>query len=450
MSPPLHIGIDDTDSVRRGCTTYVAALLVERLSLLGATFVDYPNLTRLNPNVPWKTRGNGALCLRIEADGGSTDKIFDVVVETVEEHSDLDWEGTDPGVVFYRGEGVPPEIRDFAERAIRDIVGLGEAVELIRRFGAEAVGFKGGRGIIGALAAIGETLVGDHTFELIAYRTPGMRGRPRRVLPESVFRMEEETRGLTFNNVDPEKGRVMITPRGPDPVLYGIRGESPEAVRRAGEIVEVEEEVERWVIFRTNQGTDGHLSRVGGIARIRPFRPVVVGGSVAGRPRTIPLRHVIFTLGDGTGSVDCAAYEPTGKFRNVVKRLELGDVVEVYGGVRPASQSHPQTINLEKIRVLELVPKTTLRNPRCPLCGRRMKSMGRLKGFRCPRCGHEDSEGEKTLIQLRRDLSEGLYIPPPRAQRHLTKPLTRYGLEKEASPGHGHPKPENFWGLGHS
>jgi len=31
----LHIGIDDTDSPRGGCTTYIAALLVERLLELG-------------------------------------------------------------------------------------------------------------------------------------------------------------------------------------------------------------------------------------------------------------------------------------------------------------------------------------------------------------------------------------------------------------------------------
>jgi tRNA(Ile2)-agmatinylcytidine synthase len=42
------------------------ALLVERLLALGAEFIDYPNLIRLNPNAPWKTRGNGAVSLRIQ------------------------------------------------------------------------------------------------------------------------------------------------------------------------------------------------------------------------------------------------------------------------------------------------------------------------------------------------------------------------------------------------
>ena len=79
----LHIGIDDTDSPRGGCTTYIAALLVEKLSNMGATFIDYPNLIRLNPNVPWKTRGNGALCLRIKCDDTTTDEIFENVAYTV-------------------------------------------------------------------------------------------------------------------------------------------------------------------------------------------------------------------------------------------------------------------------------------------------------------------------------------------------------------------------------
>ena len=62
----MHIGLDDTDSPRKGCTTYIAALLVEKLEKLITNFIDYPNLIRLNPNVPWKTRGNGAICLRIK------------------------------------------------------------------------------------------------------------------------------------------------------------------------------------------------------------------------------------------------------------------------------------------------------------------------------------------------------------------------------------------------
>ena len=68
----LHVGLDDTDSLRGGCTTYTASILVEQLSRLeGLTFLDYPNLVRLNPNIPWKTRGNGAVCLRVSLEDES-------------------------------------------------------------------------------------------------------------------------------------------------------------------------------------------------------------------------------------------------------------------------------------------------------------------------------------------------------------------------------------------
>jgi tRNA(Ile2)-agmatinylcytidine synthase len=85
----IHIGFDDTDSPRKGCTTHIAALLVEKLEKLGAIFTDYPNLIRLNPNVPWKTRGNGALCLRIKCDESIIGQIKETVIETIEENSDF-------------------------------------------------------------------------------------------------------------------------------------------------------------------------------------------------------------------------------------------------------------------------------------------------------------------------------------------------------------------------
>jgi tRNA(Ile2)-agmatinylcytidine synthase len=61
----MHIGLDDTDSAKGGCTTYLAAVLIEKLAQFQVRFIDYPRLIRLNPNVPWKTRGNGALCLSL-------------------------------------------------------------------------------------------------------------------------------------------------------------------------------------------------------------------------------------------------------------------------------------------------------------------------------------------------------------------------------------------------
>ncbi|HJM17891.1 MAG TPA: DNA-binding protein, partial [Candidatus Poseidoniia archaeon] len=57
----LHIGIDDTDSLEGGCTTWLITEVIKELS--DFDLVGPPRLVRLNPNVPWKTRGNGALAL---------------------------------------------------------------------------------------------------------------------------------------------------------------------------------------------------------------------------------------------------------------------------------------------------------------------------------------------------------------------------------------------------
>ena len=427
-----HLGIDDTDSLRFGCTTYIAALLVERLLEMGVEFIDYPNLIRLNPNVPWKTRGNGAVCLRFRHGEDISEEVLEEAVELVEEHADFECANTNPGVVLHTGR-VPRDFKMFSKRVIRSVVELREAERLIHKHGCSAVGFKNRRGLIGALAAIGETLEGDHTYELLAYRIEENWGKPRMVDPKSVEEMDRVTAPMTFDNVDPETGRVLITPRGPDPVLYGIRGETPEIVYKAHLMVKVGEEIERWVIFRTNQGTDSHLKPVKDASEVRPYNPVVLEGRVAGWPRTIPGGHVIFPL-DAGGVVECAAYEPTGSFRDVVRMLAPGDVVRVYGGVRPPENGLPMTINLEKLEVLRVSEAYRLENPTCPSCGCRMKSAGRGRGFVCKRCGFHSLTVRKVRVPIERKLREGLYIPPPRAHRHLTKPLQRYGMEKSGKP----------------
>jgi len=302
----LHIGLDDTDSPKGGCTTYIGALLVEKLLAMGVEFIDYPNLIRLNPNAPWKTRGNGAISLRIQCPAEALDEIEETVFEAVEENSDLDCSNTNPGAVVYEGE-VPLAFKEFSKRAITSILELNEAARLIKLFKASALGLKNGRGLIGALAAIGETLVGDHTYEFLAYRAPENRGGKRRVDAESIFKMDEATTPLTFNNVDPQSSRVLITPHGPDPILFGVRGETADAVYKAAQMIVVEEPIERWVIYRTNQGTDAHFAAVKQIADIKPHHPAVVECTVLEKPETIKGGHMILRAGDDSGVIDCAA-----------------------------------------------------------------------------------------------------------------------------------------------
>jgi tRNA(Ile2)-agmatinylcytidine synthase len=426
----MHIGFDDTDSIRKGCTTYIVALLVEKLQKLSVNFIDYPNLIRLNPNVPWKTRGNGALCIRIKYNENVEEEIKEIVVSAVEENADLEFKGTDPGIVFFKGAQIPKEVKNFAKNTITGVVTLKEAIKLLKKFGAEAVGFKKSRGIIGSLAAVGETLQGDHTFEILAYRVPENYGSKRKVDEASIFEMDKATAPYTFNNVDQEKRRVVITPRGPDPILFGIRGETPEIVKKAFTMVKPLEPVERWVIFRTNQGTDAHLKRVAKLSEVKPYHPVIAKGTVATNPKIIPRRHAIFSIKDDSARVDCAAYEPTGVLRHVAMKLLVGDYIEVYGGVRTPSKKNPLTINLEKIRLLKLAPKIVYQNPFCAKCGKRLKSMGKGKGFRCEKCGSKYANIGKVEVKMKREIKRGLYITSTRSQRHLTKPFRRYGMKK--------------------
>ncbi len=429
----LHIGLDDTDSPRKGCTTYIGALLVEKLETLGCKFFDYPNLVRLNPNVPWKTRGNGAVCLRVFCEDEIADRVRETVLDTVKTNSDLEYARTDPAVAFLKGE-VPEGLAEFSRRVLRDIVTVEDARAAAARSNVDVCLIKGNRGMIGALGAIGETLQEDYTYEIIAYRKCENRGTVRRVRRESILKMDQETAPLTFNNYDPKKKRVLITPRGPDPILYGIRGERPEIVIKAHSMVVSDEEIERWVVYRCNHGTDAHLKKVEHIREIRPHNPVIGLGTVSSVPKVILGGHVIFELEDESGVVDCAAYEPTGDFRDVVRRLIPGDVVEVFGGVREASTGNPITINLEKIRVMKLADDIRYVNPTCNMCGKRTESSGRNQGFRCPKCSRTFPPSARIPKIQPRDLMEQLYIPPPRAHRHLTKPHSRYGLEKKTDP----------------
>jgi tRNA(Ile2)-agmatinylcytidine synthase len=59
-----------------------------------------------------------------------------------------------------------------------------------------------------------------------------------------------------------------------------------------------------------------------------------------------------------------------------------------------------------------------------------MESMGRNQGFRCKKCGSRDADLRKVEVKVKRDVARGLYITSSRSQRHLTKPSSRYGMEK--------------------
>lgn len=420
----LHIGLDDTDSKKGMCTTYVGAVIVHRLVGLGVRIIGFPRLIRLNPNWKLKTRGNCCIGIRVETSPDTVSACKQVVLGTVEELAELHVETTNPGVVFLHGDIVPPELLEFSRLAIRDTVTIEDAERLAHHVGAEISKFKLGRGIIGGLAAIGAYLEKEMTYELIAYRVPEYRGKKRLVDPLSVVEMNELTYPETFDNIDLSTGEIRITPHTPCPVLYGIRGETPDAVRKADQLVRVEEPVERWIVYETNQATDAHLvpSR---ITSVKPDHSATLEGRVEATPRILRGGHVVFSLNDGTGVIDCAAYEPTRSFRWIAAKLLPGDLVRVSGGVKKKT-GLPLTLNLEKLEIVELAP--VKRNPRCDRCGRTCKSEGRAKGFQCPGCGKRFPVSAVELTTHSRGVKPGLYEVPPRARRHLAMPIVRARL----------------------
>lgn len=425
----FNIGMDDTDSKEGMCTTYVGAVILEDIEELGARSIERPHLIRLNPNWKYKTRGNCSVSLRVEAEEDMIPEIKKIVLDRVEELAELHIEETTPGVAFYEGEKIPEDLVDYSMRVVREVLTREEAKGMAEKVGAELHGFREGRGIIGALASIGHPLEDDSTYELIAYRTEENRGTPRRIVEESVERMNEETYPETFDNLDLETGEIRITPHTPGPILYGIRSETPEAAFRAREMVEAEEPIERELLFKTNQATDEHLVECE-IEGVKPYRSVIVRGEVIEEPYTITGGHVFFSIRDSTGEIRCAAFEPTRRFRNVVRKLVRGDEVRVFGGVKEKS-AVPLTVNLEKIEILGLEASKEIKNPPCLECGNRMESAGKDKGFECGKCGRRLPQSAQVELEVDRGLEEKTYEVPPRARRHLAKPLVRERKNKK-------------------
>ena len=405
----MFIGIDDTDSERGLCTTYLAAVLMDRLRPLG-NVVGIPKLVRLNPCAQFKTRGNAAIAFEFETK--RVQEVRDLALQTVIELSDLSGKNTNPGLV--EADTVSPRMRDFYRRAVTEILEIDEAREILDYEGIWYRGFNKGRGLIGALAAVGSDLE-DHTYELIAYREPKRWGTSRSIDHASVWKADGLTYPLTWDTVDCHNSRIVFAPHSADPVLFGIRGDDIGAINFAFHTI-ISEPWERKVLYLTNQGTDSHIIQ-GNVSDVVDNQSYRLRGRVKDVPKAIEGGHLFFSIQDGQSSLVCAAFEPTKNFREIVRKLSPGDFIEVYGAVKE------RTLNLEKLDILELADKIATKAPLCPSCGRRMKSAGRGQGYRCRRCKLK-AEGQQRMV-VQRELDTGFYEVPPCARRHLSKQLVR-------------------------
>lgn len=402
----MLLGIDDTDSPDGMCTTYLGAKLVEYFKRAGYTIGEL-RLVRLNPNVIWKTRGNAAISIEIL--DGNEDEVFQIACDMIEDLAEFSCENTNPGVVLVTEKPNP----DFYYKALRDFCTVSEAEKILNEIGAKYHGYKSGRGLIGALAAVSSEFL-DATYECLSYRCSKNFGTKRVYDPESFFLSEQKTHPHTWDTVDVTAKKVVCVPHGNDPVLYGIRGDSQEWVLRAVTFLKTEE-ISLSEIWKTNQGTDAHLLPY--IGNISEGVSYIMDGVVLTKPKTITGGHVNFFFKPDVGELELLtfAYEPTKELRSIVRELIPGDHITIC-----ASYLH-EALNLEKFRVNDLAKKELRISPKCPLCGGRMTSAGKDKGYKCREC----SGRVRDVFEKERLIQKGWYEVPPDARRHLAKPILR-------------------------
>lgn len=430
----MYVAVDDTDSMRGNCTTFLATEIIrefEDLDLIGN-----PRLVRLNPATPWKTRGNGALVMRFGRGSGSSrfigmigdreircfddctgwepdpSMMRDRIIPLMEKYHESD---ADPGLLVSR---VKPS-QEFYWRGVRTILSRDIVDPEIERISGLTYEIGCGRGLIGCTCGMAWR-PRDATFELLSYR-PRERWGTERVFDPLTIRDMDHSYPTTFNSWEDRFDKVAMVPSTPCPVMYGLRGDVEGDLIEASRMISTEP-LDRWMVFLTNQGTDDHIIR-NHRGPLVPNQSYILKGTVTSHVRHIEGGHVLIDIDTGYGPVTCAAYEPSKEFRFAVDWLDPGDAVEVVGELR----DEPRTLNIEKIHVVSTVQeRLKVSNPVCPVCSRTMKSTGKNGKYKCKRC--RTVSYEPVTVPVRRQIVPGWYEPPTAARRHLSKPLKRMGL----------------------
>ncbi len=395
--------------------------------------VGEPRLVRLNPNIPWKTRGNAALSAHFGRGEGPRRRVGEVEGRPVWSYRrgralsptlarrwvDRAWDrvlaasrrgepGTDPALVAV--DRLLPEALYWA--AVREVVPVADVRAALLRAGAIVRTDGEDRGLVGAAAAVAWR--GRRpTWEMIAYRHRERWGSEREVDAGSVRRAGERYPAL-FLCDDPRTRRLLVAPHTACPILFGLRGTSPAAPLAARRLVR-SEPVDRWVLYRTNQGSGDHLVRRSARA-LAPFTSAIVAGTLLHPPTALAGGHVRLEVEDADGAVlECLAFEPTKTLPRVARTLRAGDRLRVWGG-----RGSDGPFRLEGIELLALGVRDTVRRPpRCPRCRSATHSLGRSRGYRCRRCRARWPPEAGTVTEAPPRFGPGVYHPTPSARRHL-------------------------------
>jgi len=406
------IGLDDTDHLESGCTTYTFDHLLRSIcNILDCNIVER-RLVRLWPFAKRRTRGNGAVGAILDFPDNCEEKLekicndwFSELLLEISEYPESEFPASPCLAISY--QSVP---KKWYWEAVRNNV---DPFSLLREAtDNEVILFHNGSpyGAVGACAAISWENNSNSSWELISWRAESRIGTSRKISLESVSELEDRF-PKTFLNRDPTKDRGMIAPRTPCPVLYGIRGSSSEAVENAHHWLQSRSDVESshsFAIHRTNQISDDHI-----------------GGPMSGVVTSIPKEtrggHAHVSVYSSGQEVRLVAFSEGGPVNRLLRSLIPGDRISWTGLVSPDGSTH-----LEKLK-LDFLTARILGRPIC--CSRTMRSSGRGQGLRCRSCGRKEekfwncSDPENSV-----DFPVGAWHEPaPSNRRHLSRPLS-HGL----------------------
>jgi len=372
----MWLGLDDTDSLQEGCTTLEFHKLLESLPC------DYgqPRLVRLWPFASRRTRGNAALAVEIFADENIVEWLDDYWLKNIKpltgkisesQHSDREQFPADPGMVL------------FEEQPSEDI--YWSTVQSQQSF-TEGGWQWGGHGRIGATAACAwrENSV---TWEGIAWRE-----FERFVSPSAII--EVDSWPETFLCRDPRTTRGLVAPRGPCPVMFGIRTTSKRSCEKATKYLCEAKDTASVIasrVFATNQASGDHITRI---------EKCIVENIDMRKGGHVEINNKLLSFQEG------------GPVNELSQWIQIGDEIE-YMGLEFEGMIH--------LEAMKVVSSTTKQRPFCE-CGTRMKSMGKNQGLRCPSC--KSVSTDKWDILPRIPPYDNWVQPPPDKRRHLAKDLS--------------------------
>ncbi len=400
----IRIGMDDTDHVDMGCTTFELNDLISVISTKLDSFEEKERrLVRLWPFANRRTRGNAALSSLAIIDSDKLEELYSIIDQWMSRLKTKIMKHPSDGIqaspsVIVAIDKLPASMYWDAVRSQVRIEERVSELNDVRVFGEENAW-----GLIGSSSAIAWEPNINSTWELIAWRKDSMIGSERIVSNQSIIAMEEEIPG-TFANRDPTKNRGIIAPRTPCPVLYGIRGSTKKQVFLAHNFLQKRDDVEQCVSFaihRTNQLSDDHID---------------------GFHRAVILSHPTEMIG-GHAKISClisgsredlVAFKESGSVNDILRSLAVGDIIDFVG-----LKNNDNSYHLERIRLVNNTPRIDSR-PLC--CGKATKSTGSNQNLRCNICGNI---GEKIWLAKELDVEINMWVEPsPSNRRHLSMPLS--------------------------